>query len=45
MKVKSEYIVLPILLIGMLAFGYGVLKMEHKTISVNAKISERKTKQ
>lgn len=40
MKIKSEYIVLPIMLIGMLVFGVSVLNIEHDTIQANAQVTE-----
>lgn len=36
MKLKSEYIVLPVLIIGMLVFGVSVLNIEEDTVPVNA---------
>ena len=42
MKIKSEYIVLPVLFVGMLLFGFSVLNMGAKehTVSVSAQSSK-----
>ena len=38
MKFKSEYIVISILCIGMLVFGFSVLNTNNKTVAVSAEI-------
>ena len=44
MKIKSEYIVLPILCIGMLLFGYSVLNLNQNTLATSANASLDNTK-